>query len=89
MKIGATNGINNAQRVYTPAQAEQRAAAAGKPAEGDRVEISGAARLRDAISQLPEVRAEKIAQAREMILSGTLDTPERLSAALDRLIEEA
>ena len=89
MKIGATNGVNNAQRVYTPAQTgEARAASALKPAEGDRVEISGAARLRDAISQLPDVRADKVAQARLMIAAGGMDTPERLDAAIDRMLDD-
>lgn len=89
MKIGATNGVNNAQRVYGPAQrGAAGAAAAQKSAEVDRVEISSAARLQDAISQLPDIRAGKVERARQMIANGEMDTPERLDAALGQLLDE-
>jgi negative regulator of flagellin synthesis FlgM len=91
MKIGATNGVNAAQRVFPPVQpgdARGALAPAGSAEQGDKVEISGAARLRDAISQLPEIRADKVERARQMIASGEMDTPERLDAALDRLLDE-
>ncbi len=37
---------------------------------------------------LPEVRAERIAKLKQMIADGTFDTETRLSAAIDRMLEE-
>ncbi len=52
----------------------------------DRVEISQIARLMSEVSLLPEVRAEKIAQVRTQIESGTYITPEKLDIAVERLL---
>ena len=91
MKIGGTNGVGGPQNVY-PNNAK------GQPpkpdsqqtgAQADRVEISTAARVRDAISRVPDIRAEKVARARERIAAGEMDTPERMSVAVDRLLEES
>lgn len=88
MRIGGTNGVNGPRGVY-PTKAEQGQA---KPSEavpqGDRVEISEAARLREAMSRVPDIRTEKVARAREMIASGQMDTPERMDVAMDRLLAE-
>ncbi len=37
---------------------------------------------------LPEVRAERIAKIKKMIADGSFDTETRLSAAIDRMLEE-
>ncbi len=37
---------------------------------------------------LPEVRAERIAKIKQMIADGSFDTESRLSAAIDRMLEE-
>ncbi len=37
---------------------------------------------------LPEVRAERIAKIKKMIADGSFDTESRLSAAIDRMLEE-
>ncbi len=54
----------------------------------DRVEISQIARLISEVSSLPEVRAEKIAQVRAQIESGTYITPEKMDIAVGRLLED-
>jgi len=88
MKIGGTNGVNGAQPVYPKvAGGEQAKAPDGLP-QADRVEISDAARLSEAILRLPGVRADVVARAREMIASGQMDTPERMDAALDSMLDE-
>ena len=88
MKIGGTNGVNGPQRVYPNFGKGQTAGAEVPPAKGDRVEISDEARLRDAVSRIPDIRADKVAQARESIASGEMDTPERMDVALDRLLND-
>lgn len=40
------------------------------------------------LRSLPEVRADRIAKIKSMIADGTFDTEERLSAAIDRMVEE-
>ncbi len=40
------------------------------------------------LRSLPEVRAERIAKIKGMIADGTFDTEARLSAAIDRMVEE-
>lgn len=37
---------------------------------------------------LPEVRADRIAKIKKMIADGSFDTDTRLSAAIDRMLEE-
>ena len=54
----------------------------------DRVEISSIARLMSEVSQLPEIRAEKVAQVRAQIEAGTYITPEKLDIAVARLLED-
>jgi len=90
MRIGGTNGVGGPQNVYPnnargqplKPDAQQRAV------QPDRVEISDAARVRDAISRIPDIRPGKITQAREMIAAGEMDTPERMDVAFDRLLGE-
>ena len=90
MKIGGTNGLGGPQKVYPNSAAGQpvRPGAPKAGASADRVEISEAARIRDAVARTPEIRADKVAQAREMIAAGQMDTPERMGVALDRLLED-
>jgi negative regulator of flagellin synthesis FlgM len=90
MKIGGTNGIGGPQNVY-PSNGPKpsgKAAAVPPAVVADSVEISDAARIRDAVSRVPEIRADKVAAAREMIARGEMDTPERMEIALDRLIDD-
>ena len=53
----------------------------------DRVELSRHAQLMDRVRQLPEVREELVEQIRQAIADGTYDTPEKLEAALEGLLE--
>ncbi|MBN1846332.1 MAG: flagellar biosynthesis anti-sigma factor FlgM [Sedimentisphaerales bacterium] len=54
----------------------------------DPVEISDYAYFLNKIASLPEIRSEKVEQVRQAIAQGQYDTPEKLSIALDRLLEE-
>ena len=70
----------------TPASAD--GASNVTSAEGDQVEISALARCLDAYKNLPAVRQDKVDAARQAIQAGTADSPEKLSVALDRLLED-
>ena len=92
MDIGGTSGVGGPQRIppsglQGKVQSSQTAAANAVP--GDQVEISDVARLQDAISRLPDIRAEKVANAKAMMANGTLDTPDNMDIAMNGLINDA
>jgi flagellar biosynthesis anti-sigma factor FlgM len=59
---------------------------AGPAATGDTVALSGdaqfAARLRDTLNALPDIRADKVEEARLKLESGELGDPDALAARL-------
>ncbi len=71
------------QGVSAPAQANP---AVQPPAVKDTVEISSIAQLAAKIHDLPEVRAELVQRVKAEIAAGTYETPEKLEAALERLL---
>ena len=60
----------------------------GRPGDADRVELSAHAKLLDRLLQLPDVRIELVETVRQAIRDGTYETPEKLEAAVQRLLEE-
>ena len=52
----------------------------------DRVELSDHARMLDRLRSMPAYRADKVAEARAAIESGTYESPARLQAAIEKLI---
>jgi hypothetical protein len=59
----------------------------GSPAQ-DSVQISPTAKALDLYKKMPEVRADKVVEARRMIEAGELDTEHKLSVAMDRMLED-
>lgn len=55
----------------------------------DRVEVSEVARWLEEMNRLPAIREDKVAAARAAIANGTLDSDEKLSIAVSRMIDEA
>ena len=56
--------------------------------KADQVEISDIARLMHKIAQLPDIRTDKVQQVQQAIIQGTYETEEKLSIALDQLLDE-
>jgi negative regulator of flagellin synthesis FlgM len=54
----------------------------------DEVEISSQGELLSKMSEIPDIRHEKVAALKAAIASGTYDTDARLGKALDRLLDE-
>ena len=54
----------------------------------DRVELSEHARHLDKLRQMPDIREGKVQAARSAIADGVFETPDRLRAALLRLLDE-
>jgi hypothetical protein len=88
MDIGRTEGVQGPGNVQGPRKIPNVGATPPASAPQDRVEISEAARLISEISSLPKVRQERIDAVRRLIETGQFDTPERLSGALERFLEE-
>lgn len=60
----------------------------GLEAPRDEVEISSAARLLEQARIDPRVRAERLAEIQAAIANGTYETPAKLEAAVERLLDE-
>ena len=55
---------------------------------GDRVELSAHATLLNRLLQMPDVRTELVERVRQAIADGTYETPEKLDAAVAKLLKE-
>ena len=85
------NGIPSAAGVQgiDPVAAANAPVATNQPmAINDVVEISTAARLAAKVNELPDVRADLVAQVKAQIEAGTYETPQRIEATIDRLMDE-
>ncbi len=87
------NGPGPVQGAYpvNPArpQADVGQSGESKPiSTDDKVEISAAGMMMDKLSQSGELRAERLAQIKADIEAGVYETPEKLEAALSRMISD-
>ena len=55
----------------------------------DSVQISEAARLTSALSQVPPIRNDRVEQIRKAVQAGTYLTPEKIDRAIDGLLKDA
>ncbi len=53
----------------------------------DQVEISDLAQLLGSLDPSTDIRAEKVAAVRDAIRSGTYETPEKIEATVNRLLD--
>lgn len=89
MKIDGPGGSRGSDRVYLKKLAAKlRAAGIGGTPGSDEVEISDVGRFLSYLSQLPQVRQEKVEALRRDIENGTYDVDEKLDAIVDKLIED-
>jgi len=52
------------------------------------VEISSAAALAAKIQEIPDIRADLVAGVKHEIEAGTYETPDRIEAAVERLLND-
>lgn len=76
--LGAPHRIRNAQPP----------ASNGYTSGADQLDISREADLVSRIHDIPDVRADRVAELRAAIESGTYETPDKLDIALGRLLDE-
>ncbi len=90
MQIHGPSHLHGAQ----PLNAPHRVAAPQTPVESaytgptDTVEFSSEASLISQVHDLPDIRADRVAQIRAQIAAGTYETDDKLNTALDRLLDE-
>lgn len=88
--ISGTNHVHNAHALKGPHRrpAPQQAQSPQRPQTVDQLDISAAASEAAATSEAGGIRADKVAEIRSQIASGSYETPEKLDAALDRLLDQ-
>ena len=75
-------GAPHLQRQNSP----QASPASGAPS--DEVQISSVGQLLGRLAEMPEIRAGRVAELRSAILDGRYDSQDKLSLALDKLLDE-
>ena len=95
MQINGPAHIQGSQSIRGPQKIDNAAAAqsAGEVNEAalheaDQLDISPEADMVSRVSELPDVRAERIDAIRQQIADGTYDTDEKLEIALGRMFDE-
>lgn len=90
MEVYGPGGAQGPQPIYPRLAAWSvdagQSVQAGAPR--DQVEISPLGKMLDGISQMPEIRHEKVEEIRRQIAEGTYETPAKLELALDRMLDE-
>ena len=74
------------QRTAPPATSHTPAPATSQPV--DSVDISPAADLAGRLSDIPDIRQDRVAAIEAAIADGTYETAEKLNGAVDRLLDE-
>ncbi|WP_345683545.1 flagellar biosynthesis anti-sigma factor FlgM [Novipirellula caenicola] len=86
--MSASQQAGGAQRTQSPTPATPPKSAAPV----DQLDISSAAsgvnRLEGAIAGGGEIRIDRVADLRRQIASGNYDTPEKMDAALERMLDQ-
>ena len=90
MQIQGLAQVHGPQAINPPHAPRGTAAyESARPAFGaDEVSISPLGQMFDRLSQIPDIRADRVNQLRAAIADGNYDSPERVSLALDRLLDE-
>jgi len=90
MQIYGPSQLHGAQPITGPHASRAAQPTTSTPASsiGDRLDISQAGQIAGQLAELPEIRADRVAELRSAILNGTYETEEKLGTALDRLLDE-
>ena len=90
MQIYGPSQIHGAQNVNAPHSARVAGPTAAPTASsiGDRLDISEAGQIAGRLADVPDIRADRVQELRAAILDGSYETEDKLSTALDRLLDE-
>jgi negative regulator of flagellin synthesis FlgM len=90
MQIYGPTHLHGAQPLNAPhgIRSSQPATRSEAAQPSDSVEISSAGRLAEQMSQIPDIRQNRVNEIRSQIAAGTYETDAKLSTALNRLLDE-
>ena len=90
MQINGSTHVHGAQPINAPhrAQASQPATSSSNVTETDQLDISHEADMVSRVREIPDVRADRVAEIRAAIAEGTYETDEKLDIAVGRLLDE-
>jgi negative regulator of flagellin synthesis FlgM len=90
MQVNGPGHIHGPQSINAPhrAQAARPAAANYQAQETDQLDISREADLVSRVRDIPDIRADRVAEIRAQIADGTYETGDKLEIALSRLLDE-
>ena len=77
------SSLNQASRIDRPSP-PSRSSIRGN----DRVELSPAARMLNKLREAPGIRTQLVEDVRAQIANGTYETPDKIKASLDNLIQD-
>ncbi len=85
MQIRRTTNLQSTNAVNLQTPNKVSATETGSAAPIDQLDISAEAQL---ISQTNEIRTDRVADIRAQIASGQYEPPEKINAALDRMLDQ-
>lgn len=90
MQINGPGPIQGPQSIQNTTRAHQAETQKPRPhfSEADQLDISHEADLISRVRELPDIRADRVAEIKAAIESGTYETQDKLDAAVDRLLDE-
>ncbi|MDA7950416.1 MAG: flagellar biosynthesis anti-sigma factor FlgM [Pirellulaceae bacterium] len=91
MYVNGSASVHGPQSINAPHRSHQGVEAPKqieKPSATDQLDISPEAQLLSQARELPDIRADKVADIRKAISEGTYDTDEKMEIALNRLFDE-
>ena len=89
MQIYGPAHVHGPQPINSPHSL--RAAQSAPPAtrtDGDQLQISSVGQLASQLSDIPDIRHDRVAELRAAIASGAYETEERLNGAIENLLDE-
>ncbi|MHB0955739.1 MAG: flagellar biosynthesis anti-sigma factor FlgM [Pirellulaceae bacterium] len=90
MQIHGPTHVHGPQSMNAPHRttAPQPAARSGYTTGADQLDISQEANLVSRLREIPDIRADRVAELRAAIESGTYETTDKLETAVGRLLDE-
>jgi negative regulator of flagellin synthesis FlgM len=90
MHIHGTTHVHGPHEINAPHMAHRGQAAQNSPANRtvDKVDISAAAEAASMAAETGDIRTDLVNHIRAQIASGTYETPAKMDAALERLLDE-
>ena len=85
MQIRRTTQLNNAQALNLQTRQKTTATQTSTAAPMDQLDLSVEAQM---LSQTSDIRQERVAHIKSQIASGVYETPEKIDAAVNRMLDE-